>query len=214
MNIKINKRKDEKMPVEVISYMLSDKDGKKRLQFQLVLQCAPFLKGLKCTSIMNVKREFLKELHIILKDTDIEFHILTVRHNVCLVFFYRRHTFQPYLMKREIQEFLHRYGYNQFNVDFILGQLSKRVCHFSREVIEFPHEIGAFLDYPLEDVKGFIQFGGRNSLMSGYWKVYGNLNKAKLIFQAYDKARVSAVNEYLTGKPLGKIVNKTGRYIT
>lgn len=197
------------MPVEVISYMLSDQDGKKRLQFQMVFQCAPFLKGLKLTCIMNVKRELLIELPFVLEETDISYKILTIKNNVCLVFFYRRHTFQTYLTRDEIQNFLFQFGYVSFDVESILRQLSKRVYHFSKESIEFPHEIGTFLDYPLEDVKGFIEYRGKESLLSGYWKVYSNLNKAKLIFLAYDKAKASAVNEYLTGKSIKKIINGT-----
>lgn len=48
------------MPVEVVSYMLSNKDIRMRLGFQLILQCAPFLKGIKVASITNVDRRHLK----------------------------------------------------------------------------------------------------------------------------------------------------------
>ena len=47
------------MPVEVVSYMLSNKDIRMRLGFQLILQCAPFLKGIKDASITNVDRRHL-----------------------------------------------------------------------------------------------------------------------------------------------------------
>ena len=36
----------------------------------------------------------------------------------------------------------------------------------------FPHEMGLLLGYPVEDVTGFMVHGGKNSLYSGYWKVY------------------------------------------
>ena len=49
------------MPVEVVSYMLSNKDIRMRIGFQLILQCAPFLKGIKVASITNVDRRHLKE---------------------------------------------------------------------------------------------------------------------------------------------------------
>ena len=35
------------MPTEVLSYYLKNEDRKVRLGFQVILQCAPFLKGLK-----------------------------------------------------------------------------------------------------------------------------------------------------------------------
>ena len=42
------------MPVEVISYLLSERDREQRLRSQLVLQCAPFLKGIKAAAITNL----------------------------------------------------------------------------------------------------------------------------------------------------------------
>lgn len=196
------------MPVEFITYMMSEKNEAKRLQFQLVLQCAPFLKRLKKTCILNVPLSLIRELDMILKDTDMEYHVLAVRRKICLVFFYRRFSFQSYLMEKEIQQFLHQYGYSDFKVNNILQQLSERVCQFSREDIEFPHEIGVFLGYPLEDVRGFIRHKGNQCLLSGYWKVYNNQEKARLTFLAYDKAKTSAVNEYLTGKTIGNIADR------
>ena len=47
-------------------------------------------------------------------------------------------------------------------------------------------------------------FRWRN-LFSGYWKVYNNPGRAKMIFWAYDKAKTSAVNEYLIGKSIRDI---------
>ena len=66
-------------------------------------------------------------------------------------------------------------------------------------------KIGAFLDYPIDDVKCFIEKDGKDSLFSGYWKVYNNPGKAKMIFGAYDKAKTNAVNEYLVGKTIRDI---------
>ena len=57
-------------------------------------------------------------------------------------------------------------------------------------------------------MRGFIERDGRGEILSGYWKVYHNPGKAQLIFQAYDKARISAVNEFLTGKPMQDIAER------
>lgn len=198
------------MPIEVVSYMLKSENMSKRLQFQLILQCAPFLKGIKVACITNVGKDICQELQHVLKGTGIEYKVLTVRKGRCLMFFFRREAFRVYLERKDIREFLSLYGYeyeaSSADVDRILQRLSARVCRYSREDIEFPHEIGAFLDYPLEDVKGFIRHGGRNSLITGYWKVYGNPEKAQMIFLAYDKAKTSAVNEFLAGKHIRDIV--------
>ena len=46
----------------------------------------------------------------------------------------------------------------------------------------FPHEIGLFLGYPIEDVVGFIRYSGRGCKLSGYWKVYGDAEAASRLF--------------------------------
>jgi hypothetical protein len=65
---------------------------------------------------------------------------------------------------------------------------------------DFPHEIGLFLGYPLDDVLGFVKHKGKNYKLCGYWKVYGNVEQAKRCFRQYDKCRryLSAAFENLS----------------
>ena len=193
------------MSKEVVSYMLSGMDNMKSLQVQLILQCAPFLKGIKIACILNITEENSRELYEILEGTGIKFKILTRNHGKCLVLLYRRESFSRYLKRTDVREFLGSYGYEDVEPEKMLERLSKRVCHYSDGEICFPHEIGAFLDYPIDDVKCFIEKDGKDSLFSGYWKVYNNPGRAKMIFWAYDKAKTSAVNEYLIGKSIRDI---------
>ena len=193
------------MSKEVVSYMLSGMDNMKSLQVQLILQCAPFLKGIKIACILNITEENSRELYEILEGTGITFKILTRNHGKCLVLLYRRESFSRYLKRTDVREFLGSYGYEDVEPEKMLERLSKRVCQYSDGEICFPHEIGAFLDYPIDDVKCFIEKDGKDSLFSGYWKVYNNPGRAKMIFWAYDKAKTSAVNEYLIGKNIRDI---------
>ena len=193
------------MSKEVVSYMLSGMDNMKSLQVQLILQCAPFLKGIKIACILNITEENSRELYEILEGTGIKFKILTRNHGKCLVLLYRRESFSRYLKRTDVREFLGAYGYEDVEPEKMLERLSKRVCQYSDGEICFPHEIGAFLDYPIDDVKCFIEKDGKDSLFSGYWKVYNNPGRAKMIFWAYDKAKTSAVNEYLIGKNIRDI---------
>lgn len=193
------------MSKEVVSYMLSGMDNMKSLQVQLILQCAPFLKGIKIACILNITEENSRELYEILEGTGIKFKILTRNYGKCLVFLYRRESFSRYLKRTDVREFLGSYGYEDVEPEKMLERLSKRVCQYSDGEICFPHEIGAFLDYPIDDVKCFIEKEGKDSLFSGYWKVYNNPGRAKMIFWAYDKAKTSAVNEYLIGKSIRDI---------
>ena len=193
------------MSKEVVSYMLSGMDNMKSLQVQLILQCAPFLKGIKIACILNITEENSRELYEILEGTGIKFKILTRNHGKCLVLLYRRESFSRYLKRTDVREFLGFFGYEDVEPEKMLERLSKRVCQYSDGEICFPHEIGAFLDYPIDDVKCFIEKDGKDSLFSGYWKVYNNPGRAKMIFWAYDKAKTSAVNEYLIGKSIRDI---------
>ena len=56
-----------------------------------------------------------------------------------------------------------------------------------RESGEFPHEVGLFLSYPPEDVKGFIDHRANNFKCAGLWKVYGDEEKARSLFAKYKK---------------------------
>ena len=77
------------MPVEVVAYMLSDQNINRRLQFQLILQCAPLLKGIKVACITNLERRHCRMLGGILKGTGITYRMLAVREERCLVILFR-----------------------------------------------------------------------------------------------------------------------------
>ena len=194
------------MQTEVVSYMFSNDNIAKRLQFQLILQCAPFFKGIKTACIINLEKKICGRLKNIFAGTRIEYRILTEQEGKSLVFFYRREEFENYLKREDVREFLESCGYRWNHMEQVLQQLSDRVCRHSGRDIGFPHEIGAFLDYPIEDVRCFMRKEGKNSIFTGYWKVYHNPVKAQMTFYAYDKAKLSAVNEFLAGKAIRDIV--------
>lgn len=193
------------MPAEVLSYFLKNGDQKIRLAFQVVLQCAPFLKGLKVSCVISLEEELYEGLMELLDDTGISYHRLSCSDGKCLVLFYRSDQLSGYLNSTEIRRLIREYGYTDNNLDNMLERLCSRVKNFARLGIGFPHEIGAFLGYPPEDVKGFIENEGRKYLMIGYWKVYGNLAKARMIFKEFDRAKECAVNEFITGKSVREI---------
>lgn len=191
------------MSKEVVSYMLSGMDNMKSLQVQLILQCAPFLKGIKIACILNITEENSRELYEILKEQD-QIKILTRNHGKCLVFLYRHDSFSRYLKRTDVREFLGSYGYEDVEPEKMLERLSKRVCQYSDGEICFPHEIGAFLDYPIDDVKCFIEKTEKTVCFPDTGKSI-TIQESKMIFWAYDKAKTSAVNEYLVGKSIRDI---------
>ena len=50
---------------------------------------------------------------------------------------------------------------------------------------EFPHEVGLFLSYPPEDVQGFIDHRAEDFKCAGLWKVYGDEQRAQLLFDRF-----------------------------
>ena len=193
------------MTAEIIAYMASSQNLERRIQFELAAHCAPFLKGMRRASILNVEEEWAECLQRLLEPTDITCRILPARRERCLALFYREGELGKMLKEEKVRRFLGGYGYAHGEPDKDIARLCERMNLYSRKKIPFPHEIGVFLDYPLEDVKAFIRNNGRESLLTGYWKVYHAPERARLVFSAYDKARDSAVNEFLIGKDIKEI---------
>ena len=63
-------------------------------------------------------------------------------------------------------------------LDVLLRNLKRRIAMSK----DFPHEIGLFLGYPIEDVVGFIRYAGKGCKLSGLWKVYGDAEAASRLF--------------------------------
>lgn len=115
--------------------------------------------------------------------------------NKCInVLIYKKDRLNSILLNSEIQNFLYSYGY-EVCTDLkshlqLLSDRYKNGC---------PHEIGIFLDYPLNDVKSFIKDCGKNCICCGYWKVYHNESKSIKRFNAYDKAKEQVMVNILRG---------------
>ncbi|MGF7012291.1 hypothetical protein M2146_002845 [Lachnospiraceae bacterium PF1-22] len=54
----------------------------------------------------------------------------------------------------------------------------------------------------------YIENLGQNSLYTGYWKVYHDLEKAKATFTSFQEAREEAVREYLLGRAVVDIARQ------
>ena len=87
-------------------------------------------------------------------------------------------------------------GYGGLNVEKAVARLKERLAQSDG----FPHEIGVFLGYPLGDVIGFIENGGKNCKCVGCWKVYCNECEAKKTFEKFKKCTGIYRRLYETGK--------------
>ena len=70
---------------------------------------------------------------------------------------------------------------------------------------DFPHEVGLFLSYPPEDVKGFIENRAANAKCTGVWKVYGDERQARQTFAKYKKCTQVYCERWQSGSGLDKL---------
>lgn len=162
------------------------------MDYRLVRQCAPTLAARKVGSLFCVEKELysrepmcalLARWNRDLNPSGIFVRVVAERCGRSFVFVYRRSLLNSLFKAEEIRHFLKPYGYQNFEEEALIANLTHRIakCHC------FPHEIGLFLGYPLEDVKGFIANAGKNCKSTGYWKVYGNVEESEKLFRCFRK---------------------------
>ena len=154
-----------------------------------VQYCAPTLAGLKASSLFSYKYKNTDDLeksiasfNTLINPKGVYVDILKSTDNFALIFVYRRAKLQALLNRVEIQDFLSTYGYNDFTINGCL-----QVLESNTNSTCFPHEIGVFLEYPLNDVKSFIAKKGMDYKCVGCWKAYHNKNEAQKTFSLYEK---------------------------
>ena len=168
----------------------------------LVEQCATTLAGVKPASLFRYqgadKRQpreaaarWAKELAP---------YGITIR---VLNYLYRAGWLRSILSEPSTRAFLAGQGYGaDQSCQELLRQLSRRLC-LERE---FPHEIGVFLGYPLEDVVGFIRNRGRNYTCCGYWKAYGDPEAAQKRFDQYRRCTAACCEQFRKGTAITQLI--------
>ena len=159
------------------------------VESQLALQCAPVLAGLKISNLLNIHKSKVCILKQLLKETNLSYYVLLENAKRVAILIYQRKALHQYLMLPEVSAFLKRVGYSENDLQKMFALLSFRYKQCMCRQGEFPHEMGLFLGYPLEDVQGFITNQGSNSLCSGYWKVYENKEAKMDLFRQYEQAK-------------------------
>lgn len=160
------------------------------LEHQLIMHCSPTLAGIKTANLFNYTFTLIDDLMLQvnalnkkLSSKGIHIEVLRIQDSRALILTYRPKNMTVDLSKDGVSDFLKRYGYTFTSAEYALQKLKKRL---SRQC-DFPHEIGLFLGYPLEDVIGFIKNKGKNCKCTGCWKVYGNKHRTLKLFEQYKK---------------------------
>ena len=142
------------------------------IEQSVIQHCAPTLAGMKAAGLFNFFYEGKEEIK---KELDWLNGMLNPRGVWVQALLWKESTV--------LQELLKNYGYEDFSLEKSLLHLKKRLHGYKC----FPHEIGIFLGYPLEDVKGFIDNKGKNCQSCGFWKVYCNAGEKEALFNKYRK---------------------------
>ena len=176
----------------------------RRFERMLAFHAAATLMGVKCGSLLtpSVKEHDLAggAAMIEQKHYGSEIGVRTVSRCAerTLLYVYHRSLLSEALEADGVRDFLSEYGYSgDFSVDRCLDRLCERLADN-----EFPHEVGLFLGYPLEDVKGFIYNCGQRCKLCGVWKVYGDVEQAKRFFDRCEECRKRLCGELASGKEL------------
>ncbi len=174
----------------------------KQFSEKLAFHSAPTLLGIKCASLLSLSASELNlsqhsaAFNQRVASKGLKSRILCNCGKRTLLLVYSEKLLSQRLQDDDCRALLVECGYpSGFRLDADLDRLSERI----RSGGDFPHEIGVFLGYPMEDVLGFIQNRGENYKICGFWKVYGCEEHAKRTFANYVKCRNFLCNKLNEG---------------
>lgn len=183
----------------------------------MIEQCAPVLAGLKPAGLFRCETRNRADLarrvagwNAQLNPKGLQVRVLRgcIATRQYLVYVYRAAKLQTVLADAAVRGFLAREGYrlpeDAADCNALLDQLSLRLC-CAAEAADFPHEIGVFLGYPLEDVVGFIQHRGKCFTCCGCWKSYGDPAAARQHFDQLAKCTAVYLRLFHSGTPILKL---------
>lgn len=179
-------------------------------EYILAYHCAPAFAGIKPSNIASCSKSDnpniacqVKTLNEQLNKNDIYIDVLCECGERVLVMVYRKQKLCEYLQREDIKSFLCDNGYpKEFSLTEYLAILKSRIYAQRLTNKEFPHEIGAFLGYPLHDIYGFINHKHQGCLLTGEWKVYDNTEQAEKLFCRYNKCRKAVIKRINEGRTL------------
>lgn len=180
---------------------------------EVVYYGAPTLAGLKTGNLMSCpyesRQKTMDELRVLndeLVPKGICLYPLRFHNGRVLVYMFRPSFLQRDLSDKRAWEILDAAGYSRCDYSSCMMELIRRLrsCKSSEF---FPHEIGLFLSYPPEDVKGFMEDPDGCKCV-GTWKVYGDEQAARKMFDSFNKCTDIYCREWKRGTKLSKLAVK------
>jgi len=173
----------------------------------IVRHCSPTLAGLKTGSLFRCpyteEKTLTKEIRalnrrLVPKGLRILPLRLDRKAKTALIYLYRPTDLKRDLSDDETGRLLCERGYTPAKAEGCIRDLVERL----QKSKDFPHEIGLFLGYPPEDVRGFIENRACGHKCVGCWKVYGDVDKAQKTFERYEKCTRIFCRAYEKGSSL------------
>lgn len=200
----------EKQLIATMTGIKKSEGGQKVSEETIVHYCAPTLAGMKTGNLFSCFFLSREEMTSEIRKYN---RVLTKKGLAIIAMKFEEKTgrgliyvFRPGKLKRDLENsearrLLQESGYSMDHPFSCLRELVQRVN--GRE--HFPHEIGLFLSYPPEDVRGFIQNRADHCKCVGTWKVYGDEDQAKKVFARYQKCCECYERCYERGASLSKL---------
>ena len=169
---------------------------------------APTLEGMKPSCLFSCRdsevgnvEELVLAYNRCLNPKRIYLQIMKHSPDFKLILVYHKDLLDTHLCQEDIQQFLSAFGYGFVTTRQALYHLQEHMC---KEC--FPHEIGVFLGYPLDDVVSFIQNNGKNYQEIGYWKIYHTLSRARKTTARFLNRMECTLEKLQEGIPLEQLI--------
>ncbi len=176
---------------------IKELDDRAYLKYSLKYQLAPVIMGFKPGMTINLSRDkyekdWLTYSKYIESELEVKSAVLRYSTKSIIIFFYRECLIERLLQDVEIINFLDKFAYDTSSVACAVEHLQARY-----KTEHCPHELGVFLGIDLKDVKDYMQCPNKECLLCSYWKVYNNIEMAKVTFANFDLAKVKMLNSLL-----------------
>ena len=177
----------------------------------IIKYASPTLGKIKTGSLFKVYKnnqinlkEDIKYYNSLLNDLDLYLEIIYSSDKYNLIYIYNLQMLLNDINEKDVNDFLKIYGYKCEFIEDYITYLKERLNSLRKT----PHEVGIFFGYPLDDVKCFIKYKGKNFKLSGCWKVYNDVENCSKKFEDFKKYRDEFTYLYENNYSLKFLVNK------
>jgi hypothetical protein len=175
---------------------------------------APTICGYKTSTLITLSHKYKNSYNLwkdyrneFLSKVPLKYFELNNAEDTVTVLFYNENDLESKIIQKDYMNFLEDLGYekngNLLSCLYRLREKYREGC---------PHEIGLFLDIPLQDVLGFMKNLGKNFLCCGYWKVYNDLEGALNTFEKYNWSKKRAMELIGQGKEVFEVIDILNKY--